>query len=294
MKTKGIDVSKWQGNIDWQKVKAAGIEFAMLRGGFGKTTTQIDSKFEQNYRNAKAVGMPIGVYHYSYAKSVEDAKKEAQFCLSYLKGKQFEYPIAFDIEDSSQANLGKSTLTAITKAFCEEVEKAGYYVCIYANLDWLKNKLDMTALSDYDVWVAQWASKCTYGGAYGMWQYSDKGKVNGITGNVDMDEAYKNYPNIMKVNGLNGFFKANIPDPTKPTPTPTPKPTTYKKGQVIILNHTPLYVSATAKKPSNYKTGTFYIYDGVAVNGRFKITTRKSMCGLKPAKFFVTGWIELK
>lgn len=234
MSIKGIDVSKWQGNIDWAKVKAAGVQFAMLRGGFGKIAIQIDNKFERNYRNAKAVGMPIGVYHYSYAKSVEDAKKEAQFCLSYLKGKQFEYPIAFDIEDKSQANLGKDTLTAITKAFCEEVEKAGYYVCIYANLDWLTNKLDMAELSKYDVWVAQWANKCTYKGLYGMWQYSDKGRVNGITGNVDLNEAYKNYPNIMKVNGLNGYFKVTIPQ-EQPKPTPKPaEPTkeyyTVKKG----------------------------------------------------------------
>ena len=292
MKTKGIDVSKWQGNIDWTKVKSAGIEFAMLRGGFGKTASQIDSKFEQNYRNAKAVGMPVGVYHYSYAKTVEDAKREAQFCLSYLKGKSFEYPIAFDIEDNSQANLGKSTLTAIAKAFCEEVEKAGYYVCIYANLDWLKNRLDMVALSNYDVWVAQWASKCTYGGVYGMWQYSDKGSVNGISGNVDMDEAYKNYPNIMKTNGLNGFFKVNIPQET-PKPTQPANTTTYKKGQAVYLDKKPLYISATAKKPSNYKSGTYYIYDSEKVNGRYKITARKFMCGLKPSKFYVTGWIEL-
>lgn len=292
MKTKGIDVSKWQGNIDWAKVKAAGIQFAMLRGGFGKTASQIDSKFEQNYRNAKAVGMPVGVYHYSYAKTVEDAKKEAQFCLSYIKGKTFEYPIAFDIEDNSQANLGKATLTAIAKAFCAEVEKAGYYVCIYANLDWLKNKLDMAALSDYDVWVAQWANKCSYGGAYGMWQYSDKGSVNGISGNVDMDEAYKDYPHIMKVNGLNGFFKVNIPQ-EKPKPSTPANTTTYKKGQAVYLDKKPLYISATAKKPSNYKSGTYYIYDGEKVNGRYKITARKFMCGLKPSKFYVTGWIEL-
>jgi len=236
MSTKGIDVSKWQGVIDWAKVKAAGIQFAMLRGGFGKTATQKDPKFELNYKNAKAVGMPIGVYHYSYAKSVEDAKKEAQFCLSYLKGKTFEYPIAFDIEDKSQADLGKEKLTAITKAFCEELEKAGYYVCVYASKYWLDSKLNKIALSDYDVWVAQWANKCTYGGVYGMWQYSDKGRVNGINGNVDMDEAYKNYPNIMRVNGLNGFAKEKPQEAPKPTPKPA-EPTkeyyTVKKGDTL-------------------------------------------------------------
>lgn len=221
MSVQGIDVSKWQGNIDFAKVKAAGVQFAMLRAGYGKVDSQKDPKFEQNYKDAKAVGLPIGAYHYSYAKSIEGAKQEARACLSWLKGKQFEYPIAFDIEDKSQAELGKATLTAIIKAFCEELEKAGYYVCIYASKYWLDKKLDMEALKAYDVWVAQWADKCTYNGAYGIWQNSDNGKVNGINGRVDTDIAYKDYPQIMRANGLNGYTK----EAAKPTvPTPTPKP----------------------------------------------------------------------
>ena len=239
MSSKGIDVSKWNGVIDWAKVKAAGVKFAMLRGGFGKTATNKDPKFEQNYKNAKAVGMPIGVYHYSYAKTVDDAVREANFCLSYLKGKQLEYPIAFDIEDQSQANLGKATLTAITKAFCEEIEKAGYYAIIYASKYWLDSKLDMVALKDYDVWVAQWGSKCTYGRSYGMWQYSDNGKVSGINGRVDMNEAYKDYPQIMKANGLNGYGKTKPQEAQKPTTTtptaPKPaKPTEPKKEYYTV------------------------------------------------------------
>ena len=102
MSYKGIDVSVWNGTIDWKKVKTAGIQFAMLRGGYG--TNGKDSKFEQNYKNAKAVGIPIGVYHYSYAKTVKAAEQEAKLCLSYIKGKQLEYPVAFDIEDGSQRN----------------------------------------------------------------------------------------------------------------------------------------------------------------------------------------------
>lgn len=238
MSVKGIDVSKWNGVIDWAKVKAAGVQFAMLRGGYGKTATQKDPKFEQNYKNAKAAGIPVGVYHYSYAKTVDDAVREANFCISYLKGKQFEYPVAFDIEDNTQANLGKATLTAITKAFCEELEKAGYYAIIYASKYWLDSKLDMVALKDYDVWVAQWGGKCTYGRPYGMWQYSDKGTIPGINGRVDLNEAYKDYPHIMKANGLNGYGKTSkpqeAPKPTAPKPVKPAEPTkeyyTVKKG----------------------------------------------------------------
>lgn len=233
MSVKGIDVSKYQGNIDWAKVKAAGVQFAMLRGGYGRYDSQKDTKFEQNYKGAKAAGVPVGAYHYSYAKTVEQAKQEAQICLGWLKGKQFEYPIAFDIEDPSQHNLGKAALTAITNAFCETVEKAGYYVCIYASKHWLDTKLDMNALKRYDVWVAQWTSKCTYNGAYGIWQNNDIGKVNGINGRVDTDIAYKDYPQIIKAAGLNGYTKSA----TKPTaaPKPTPKPAEPTKEYYTVV-----------------------------------------------------------
>lgn len=193
---KGIDVSTFQGTIDWEKVKADGVKFAIIRGGYGRHG--IDERFEQNYKNAKKAGVPVGVYHYSYATTVANAKEEAALVLSYLKGKQFEYPVVFDIEDETQRSLSKSLLTDITKAFCESVEKSGYYVCIYSSKAFLTSKLDMKKLSRYDVWVAQWNKTCTYKGDYGMWQYSDNGKVNGISGNVDLDNAYKDYPSIIK------------------------------------------------------------------------------------------------
>ena len=206
MAVKGIDVSVYQGNIDWAKVKASGIGFAILRVGYGRCDDQKDKMFEQNYKNAKAIGMPIGIYHYSYAKTADNARQEAKTCLKWIKGKKFEYPVAFDIEDKSQTNLGKATLTAIAKAFCEEIEKAGYYPCIYASKSWLDNKLDMSALK-YDVWVAQWTNTCTYKGAYGIWQNSDNGSINGISGRVDTDISYKDYPTIMKTTGKNGYDK---------------------------------------------------------------------------------------
>lgn len=207
MQRKGIDVSTWQGDIDWNKVKADGIEFAMLRSSFGKENPdkQTDNKFWQNYRNAKAAGVPIGAYHYSYATTVEDAKKEADFFLSIVKGCQFEYPIAFDIEDPSQMYLGKDRITDIIMAFCERVQAAGYYVSLYTNLDWISNRIDMIRAKAFDIWLAQWNDKPTYSGNFGMWQYTSSGSVSGISGNVDMNIAYYDYPSIIKAAGLNGF-----------------------------------------------------------------------------------------
>ena len=294
---KGIDVSTFQGTINWKKVKNDGIQFAMLRGGYGRNASQVDAKFEINYKNAKAAEVPIGVYHYSYATTVEGAKKEAEFVISYLKGKQFEYPIAYDVEDITQKDLSKTDLTKMVKAFCEAVQKAGYYVCIYTNLDWARNRLNMKTLSAYDVWIAQWSSKCTYTGEYGLWQYSSNGKVNGISGRVDMDYAYKDYPSLIKNAGLNGFKKTS--SSAKPNSSTVTKPATkpaevkYVKGQKITLKNKALYASSTAKTSSTKKSGTYYIYDGIKINGRYRITVRKAFCGKKPERLFVTGWVAL-
>lgn len=216
MAKKGIDVSTWQGDIDWNKVKADGIEFAMLRSSFGKENVekQTDNKFHKNYKNAKAAGVPVGAYHYSYATTVEDAKKEADFFLSIIKGYQFEYPVAFDIEDASQMNLGKTRITDIIMAFCERVQAAGYYVSVYTNLDWINNRIDMNRVKVFDIWLAQWNDKPTYSGNFGMWQYTSSGSVNGISGNVDMNIAYYDYPSIIKAAGLNGF-SADKPEEKK-------------------------------------------------------------------------------
>ena len=204
---KGIDVSKWQGDIDWAKVKAYGVQFAMLRCGTGANGGSKDKFFEQNYKQARENRISLGAYYYTYAKNVDQAKKDADNVIEWIKGKEFEYPIVFDIEDNTQASLGKTKTSAIIKAFCEKIEKAGYYVMVYANKDWLENRIDEEVKTKYDIWLAQWSSKPTYKGNYGIWQYTSKGKVNGISGNVDMDYAFKNYPLIMKSSGLNGYTK---------------------------------------------------------------------------------------
>lgn len=201
MEFKGIDVSKWQGEINWEKVKASGVDFAILREGYG---LQIDKKFKENCEKAKAAGMNIGVYHYSYASSADDAKNEAEFCLKNISGLKFEYPICFDIEEKEMLKLSNETRNEIVRAFCEEIEKSGYYAMFYCNLNWLENYLNYENLKQFDLWLARWSSikpleEC------GIWQYSSQGKIDGINGNVDLDVSYKNYPEIMKSNGLNGF-----------------------------------------------------------------------------------------
>ena len=210
MEIKGIDVSKWQGNINWNEVKKDGTEFEIIREGWGKKSpTQIDKKFKENYEGAKAVGIPLSCYHYSYADSTDDAKREAEFCLENIRGMQFEYPICFDVEDRTMLSLSNRQRTDIVKAFCSEIENAGYYAMFYCNLNWLSNYLFKDELiGKYDLWLAQW-NVGTPSVSCGIWQKSDKGVINGISGNVDIDIAYKDYPSIIKNRGLNGFSKSS-------------------------------------------------------------------------------------
>lgn len=208
MSIQGIDVSKHQHKIDWLKVKESGIKFAILRAGYGKSAKQIDKYFETNYTQAKAVNMPVGAYWYSYAKTVDEAKLEAAACLEVIKGKKFEYPIYFDIEDKSQKKLSKAVKTNICITFCEALEKAGYYTGIYCNPDWITNHLDASRLTAYDKWLAHWVSVPKWGAEFGgLWQYTGSGRVNGIKGDVDRDISYRDYPAIIKGAGLNGFIK---------------------------------------------------------------------------------------
>lgn len=224
---KGIDVSKHNGTIDWNKVKAAGVQFAMLRAGYGRYDNQKDERFEANYKGATAAGIPVGAYHYSYATTAEQAKQEAEVFLGWIKGKNLTYPVAFDIEDKKQANLGVSVISDIIRAFCETVEAAGYYVVVYANKDWLTNRIDADCKSRYDIWLAQWTSKPTYTGSYGMWQYTSDGAVDGIAGRVDMNIAYKDYPSVIA--GMDGSS-----DTTTSTPTDTAKKTNAELANEVI------------------------------------------------------------
>ncbi len=287
---KGIDVSKWQGRIDWPLVINDGIQFAMIRSTFGWGQGSKDILFETNYENARRVGMPVGAYHYSYARTPEEAVKEAEFCYSVIKEKKFEYPIAYDMEEPGVANLGKEKISAIAKAFCEKMQSYGYYVCIYANKHWLDNYFADEVFEKYDIWLAQWTNKPTFDRTYGIWQKSSKGRVDGIKGYVDLNEAYKHYPSIMKFNGLNGYKKTE----NKPyKPQPKPKEQMYKAGDRIKLNKMKLYASATMNSEANIISGEYYIYDGKIINNRIRITNSKENVNRRPMGSFVTGYIKV-
>ena len=210
---KGIDVSVHNGSIDWQKVKNSGIRFAILRAGYGRELSQKDARFEENYRNAKAAGIPVGAYWYSYAMSEEDARLEADAFLSVIKDKQFEFPVYFDLEEKKQFDLGKEKVSAIMRTFLERVESAGYFVGLYGSASSLKTHTADDIKSRYTIWMAHWAEQTNYSGAYSIWQYSDKGKVNGISGNVDLDICTTDFPTIIKAKGLNGLGQAPTPEP---------------------------------------------------------------------------------
>ncbi len=281
-------MSKWQGRIEWIRVKCDGIQFAMLRSTFGWGKDNVDVLFNTNYENAKEVGLPVGAYHYSYARTPEEAIKEADHCHSVLKGKKFEYPIAYDMEEPGVANLGKKRISEIAKAFCKRMESYGYYVCIYSNKHWLDNYFDDEILKNYDIWLAQWTEKPTYDGVYGIWQKSARGQVDGINGYVDLDEAYKHYPSIMKYNGLNGFEKKSV-KPSKKKPL---SQQTRVAGDKVTLKGTKLYSTSDAQRHINVISGDYYIYDDKTLNGRVRITNSKANVGKTPIGKKVTGYIE--
>ena len=208
MAVKGIDISKWQGDVDLGRVKAAGYEFVMINAGYGRYASQKDKYFEDNYRKAKAAGLDVGAYWYSYALSPQEARQEAKVFMQAVAGKVFDYPLCYDIEDSSQSKLSSSVIGDMVNSFCSYVEEKGCYAALYSYADFLKNKVPAQVRQRYDVWVAAFdVSKPPYSGEYGMWQYTSSGKVSGVNGNCDLDYAYKDYPAIMAEKGLNGYPK---------------------------------------------------------------------------------------
>ena len=188
---RGIDVSNHQGTVDWNKVKAAGIDFAILKVGpvYGKP----DDSFERNAAECERLGIPYGVYYYSYARSVEDANKEADRTLAWLGGHHPSLPVYYDLEDSyilQDPDFSKDKLTQIAQAFCNRMEAVGFKSGIYANLNWLNNYLNSPSLSGYDHWVAQYNWRCDYAGSYSFWQYSSSGNVPGVNGRCDMNYCF--------------------------------------------------------------------------------------------------------
>ena len=203
----GIDISDYQGDIDFNQVNASGkADFIIARAGYGRNASQKDSKFEEYYAQAKRLKIPVGSYLYSYASDVEGAYAEAYNVLNWLNGKSFELPIFYDLEDKAQDGLDASTITQMAKAFGETLKSHGYRVGVYASKNWLKYRMNVDEIpEDYSIWVAAYGSATTgnngflpeevyeYYGEHDIWQYSSRGIVEGISGYVDVNIAYKNH-----------------------------------------------------------------------------------------------------
>lgn len=246
MKTFGVDVSKWQGNFDFKNAKEQGVKFAILRAGYtgssDGTSKAIDEKYERNYKEAKKQKIGVGAYWYSRATSKSKGEAEAKYMYDKcLKGKQFEYPIYIDVEDTVyQKKAGKKAVTEAIIGFCEYLENKGYWVGIYASdISGFKEMMNVNDLKAYDKWVARYGSEPKYVTSYGMWQFSStNGKIRGASNSLDLDYAYKDYPKIMKEKGLNGFTKNKTSEKKEEPKKEEPKKNTkvyytIKKGDTL-------------------------------------------------------------
>ena len=195
----GIDVSKWNGSIDWNAVKNSGVSYVIIRCGYRGSSTGVlveDPKFRSNIKGAKAAGLKVGIYFFSQAVNEVEAVEEASMAVNLAGGYGLNYPIFLDVEASGGRGDGvsKEVRTAVCKAFCATVQNSGYAAGIYANKTWLSEKINTGSLTSYKIWLAQYASAPSYSATrYDMWQYSSKGKVSGISGDVDMNISYLNY-----------------------------------------------------------------------------------------------------
>lgn len=208
----GIDISHWQGTVDYNKLIASQkIDFMIAKVGWyseSRSKFVVDAQFERNYDEAKKGNIPLGIYLYSYATNVDEAKREAENLIQYLNTcnkKEYELPIFFDIEDKTQESLSKETVTQIIMTFCNVIKNAGYNTGIYANLNWYTNKIELSQIpDDYSLWIAHYDKSVTitdgipdqiekYAKTHDIWQYTDSGKIDGISGDVDFNVCYKKY-----------------------------------------------------------------------------------------------------
>lgn len=193
----GIDVSKWNGNIDWDKVKADGVEFVIIRAGYrGSVTGALveDPNFLANIRGAKRAGLKVGVYFFTQAINEVEAVEEASMVIALCDGYELDYPVIIDSEgaggEGRADSLDVETRTKVCAAFCETIENAGYEPGVYASRSWYNANLEVSELDKYRIWLAEYRSTPLYSGYYDMWQYTSKGKIDGIEGNVDLNISY--------------------------------------------------------------------------------------------------------
>lgn len=193
----GMDVSKWNKEIDWEKVKDAGVEFAIIRCGYRGSSTGsliVDPYFEANIKGAEEAGIDIGIYFFTQAVNEVEAVEEASMVLSLIQNQYITYPVFIDTEgaggDGRADNLNVEKRTAVCRAFCDTIENGGFEAGIYASKNWYNNRLNVEELKDYRIWMAEYRAIPTYEGYYDMWQYTSKGQVSGIEGNVDLNISY--------------------------------------------------------------------------------------------------------
>ena len=208
---RGIDVSSYQGKIDWEKVKASGIKFAIIRIGavYGST----DSYFERNVSECERLGIPYGIYYYTYARTSAEAQRDADRVISWLGSHRPQLPIYYDVEDDwiTPPNISTETLNNNITIFCNQIKAAGFTPGVYTNLYWSRNFLTKWTLQTWDIWIAQYNYECNYTGSYSFWQYGSEGSVPGIEGNVDMDYAY-NFKALTTTTKPTVYYQAHVSD----------------------------------------------------------------------------------
>ena len=277
MNIRGIDVSRYQGTVDWERVKAAGCQFAMLRAGYGTDT--VDEQFRRNASECNRIGLPIGAYWFCYADSPADAQLEADGCLRTVAPYRLDYPVCYDIEQASVDYAARQGITVtpalaeqFVKRFCERIEEKGYFAMFYTNKNFLDQYLNENIAKRYAFWYARYNG--TFDGTdCGMWQYSDAGQVPGISGNVDLDISFVDYPSVIRKAGLNHL------DGTPPYPDPSPDYITYvvqpgdtlssiasRYGTTVsaitsingISNPDRIYAGTTIRIPESGRTPQYY------------------------------------
>lgn len=221
MTIQGVDLSRYQGTVDFEQLKAAGIGFVMLRtistnqayGGI-----YLDPTFERNYAECKRLGIPVGVYYYTYARDKATADAELAKLRQALAGKCLEYPVAVDVEDNSLKSLSAGVLTQLVAHAAATIESWGFYAMVYTYTNFAATALEMDALARYDLWIADYRGSRP-ARIHGMWQYSSTGRVAGVQGNVDLNYAYRDYPALIAAAGLNGLQE----DPEQQAAAQTPQ-----------------------------------------------------------------------